>query len=79
MDKEVVISGVFHVAITSSSSRHIKIHQGQIMRMLNLVMKVIYVLYIRLQLSTKLVKPQNQNWLKKRNTAFQLEVQKHVK
>ena len=34
MDNEVVNSGVFHVVMTNSSSRHITIHHFQIMGML---------------------------------------------
>ena len=34
MDNEVVNSGIFHVAMTNDSSRHIKINYGQIMEML---------------------------------------------
>ena len=34
MDNEIVNSGIFHVALTNGSSRHIKINYGQIMGML---------------------------------------------
>ena len=74
MDNEVVNSGIFHVAMTNGSSRHIKITMVRLWEYSNPVMKIIYVLYIRLQPFSKLVKTQNHNWLKKKCTAFQLEI-----
>ena len=74
MDNEVVNSGIFHVTMTNGSSRHIKINYGQIMGMLKSCNEEIYELYLRLQPLNKLVKTQNHNWLKKKCTAFQLEI-----